>query len=70
MAVSFDGESFRATDGEILAALAQTEGAPQTDAATYVKAVLEARRRHAARNARKLGDGGSHAKRRRLQAAA
>lgn len=53
VAVSFDGEIFRATDEEILAALAKHEGAPATDVATYIEAVKEVRRRHAAKEAHK-----------------
>ena len=44
--VSVDGEIFRATDAEIEAALQNEKSAPSTDAATYVKAVREIRRRH------------------------
>lgn len=47
VAVPSDGKIFRATDQEILAALKKIKDAPSTDAATYVKAVQEIRRRHA-----------------------
>lgn len=47
VAVSSDGKIYRATDEEIVAALKKIKDAPSTDAATYVKAVQEVRRRHA-----------------------
>lgn len=68
VAVSSDGEIFRATDREILAALTETEGAPSTDAATYLEAVQEVRRRDAVTEVRERGNGekSSEAKRRRV----
>lgn len=68
VAVSFDGEIFRATDREILAALAATKGAPLTDVATYVKAVQEVRRLHAVSQVPERGNGvqTSKVKRRRV----
>ena len=53
VAVSFNGMIYRATDSEIEAALQHEEGAPSTDAATYVKAVQEVRRQHALVRARR-----------------
>lgn len=46
VAVSFDGMIYRATNAEIEAALQKEKGAPSSDAATYVKAVQEVRRRY------------------------
>ncbi|CAM9693461.1 unnamed protein product, partial [Laminaria digitata] len=46
VAVASDGRIFRATDSEIVAALAKCKNGPSTSAATYVKAVQEIRRRH------------------------
>lgn len=47
VAVSTDGNIYRATNAEIEKALLHTKNAPSTDGATYVKAVQEVRRRHA-----------------------
>lgn len=52
VAVSFDGKIYRATDAEIEFALQHEKDAPSTDAATYLKAVQEVRRRHARARAR------------------
>lgn len=72
VAVSFDGKIYRATDAEIEAALHNDRDAPLTDAATYVKAVQELRRRHALMKPRKKrgrGESGSGQKRRRVKVA-
>lgn len=52
VAVSFDGQVYRATDDEIEAALQNEENAPSTDATTYLKAVQEVRRQNAMARAR------------------
>lgn len=67
VAVSFDGKIYRATDGEILAALAKTRGAPSIDAATYVKAVQEILRRREVLKALEPGSGDHAQKPKRLR---
>lgn len=57
VAVSFDGEVYRAIDADIELALLNEKGAPSTDAATYVKAVQEMRRRYPVTKARLSGSG-------------
>lgn len=72
VAVSVNGDIYRATDEEIEAALAEHETAPDLDAATYVKLAQETRRRHAIERALNSAGGGGKAgqsKRRRVHAA-
>lgn len=72
VAVSADGNIYRATDAEISAMLAKTKGAPTTDAQTYVRAVVELRRRHALESGSGPSGSGNDAsgrKRRRISAA-
>lgn len=58
VAVSFDGQIFRATDAEVEEALKIERDAPSScSAAIYVKAVQEIRRRHAIARARLRGSG-------------
>lgn len=57
VAVSFDGKIYRATDAEIEAALKNEKSAPSCSVGTYVKAVQETRRQHAAIRARLRGNG-------------
>lgn len=54
VAVATDGTIYRATDGEISETLAKCNGAPATDAPTYVKIAEELRRRQ------KVEDDGGH----------
>lgn len=70
VAVSTDGNIYRATNDEIEAALADIADAPSTDAPTYVKAVQELRRRHAIAKALENGVGNApgEPKRRRVGA--